>query len=158
MSNNTRNLIVSLIVLALALGYLGWAESYPAERAEVPRLVAWVTLVLSAIDVFAHTRTAAGRRTAELLSGRAHLEAEGDLRITLEEWLAVAWMGASLAAILLGGFLAGIFVYVAGYMTIHGRLNWRLGLYVAAGTVFSCWLVFDELLRTGLYRGFLFGG
>jgi len=157
-SNDTRNLIVSLIALALAVGYLGWAESYPAARAEVPRLVAWVTVVLSAIDVLAHTGTAAGRRTAALLSGRAHLEATGHLRITLEEWLAVGWMGVSLAAILVGGFLAGMFVYVAGYMTIHGKLGWRLSLYVAASTVFSCWLVFDELLRTGLYRGSLFGG
>ena len=158
MTDAKRNLIVSSIVLALALGYLCWAETYPAERGEVPRLVAWVTVVLTAIDVLAHTGTGFGARIAAALSGRAHLEAVGELRITVEEWLAVAWMAASLAAVVLAGFLAGMALYIAGYMIIHGKLSWRLSLYVSAGTVLSCWLVFDELLKVGLYRGILFEG
>ena len=158
MTDARRNLIVSTVVCTLALGYLIWAESYPAARAQVPRLIAWVTLVLTALDVLAHTETALGRRIAAMLSGRAHLEAAGDIRITRQEWLSVAWMGISLAAIVLLGFLAGTFVYVAGYMIVHGRLGWRLGLYVAAGTVLSCWLVFDEILKVGLYRGLFFEG
>jgi len=99
-----------------------------------------------------------GRRTAALLSGRAHIEAVTELKITVHEWLASGWMALSLAAIVVAGFLVGMFVYVAGYMAIHGKLGWRLSLYVAAGTVLSCWLVFDELLNIGLYQGLLFEG
>ena len=158
MTDARRNLIVSLIVFALAVGYLAWAESYPASRAQVPRLVAWVTLILTALDVLAHTETEFGQRIAAMLSGRGHLEALESLRITRMEWLSVAWMAASLAAVVVLGFLAGLFVYIVGYMVVHGRLAWRLGLYVAAGTVLSCWLVFDELLKVGLYRGLFFEG
>jgi hypothetical protein len=158
MTDARRNLVVSLVACTLALGYLIWAESYPAERAQVPRLIAWVTLILAALDVLAHTETGFGRRIAAMLSGRAHRDAVESIRITREEFLSVAWMGASLAAIVVLGFLAGIFVYVAGYMIVHGRLGWRLGLYVAGGTVLSCWLVFDELLKVGLYRGLFFEG
>ena len=158
MTDTGRNLLVSLVVLALAIGYLVWADTFPRPSASVPMLVAWITIALAAIDVVAHTDTGIGRRVAGALSGRAHLEAVGDLRITAKEWLAVAWMAGSLAAIVVAGFLAGMFVYVAGYMVVHGRLSWRLSLYVASGTVFSCWLVFDELLKIGLYRGVLFEG
>jgi len=158
MSDTNRNLIVSLILLALAVGYLIWAKSYPPEKAEVPSLVAWIALVLSAVDVLAHTDTAAGRRAAALLSGRAHLEAVGNLRITAEEWLAAAWMALSLAAIVVAGFLLGMFIYVVGYMVIHGKLGWRLSLYLASGTTLACWLVFDEMLNVGLYRGLFFEG
>jgi hypothetical protein len=158
MSDTKRNLVVSVILLALAIGYLIWARSYPPEKAEVPTLVAWITLVLAAVDVLAHTDTAAGRRVAALLSGRAHLEAVGNLAITAEEWLAAAWMAVSLAAILVGGFLLGLFIYMVGYMIIHGKLAWRLSLCLALGTTFTCWLVFDELLNVGLYRGLFLEG
>lgn len=155
MTDARRNLVVSLVMLALAAGYLFWAESYPAARAQVPRLVAWVTLVLAALDVLAHTETGLGRRIAAVLSGRAHLEAVDSIRITREEILSAAWMLGSLAAIVLLGFLVGTFIYVVGYMIVHGKLSWRLSLYVGAGTVLSCWLVFDVLLKVGLYRGLL---
>lgn len=155
MTDARRNLVVSLVMLALAAGYLFWAESYPAARAQVPRLVAWVTLVLAALDVLAHTETGLGRRIAAVLSGRAHLEAVDSIRITREEFLSAAWMLGSLAAIVLLGFLVGTFIYVVGYMIVHGKLSWRLSLYVGAGTVLSCWLVFDVLLKVGLYRGLL---
>jgi hypothetical protein len=158
MTDARRNLLVSLIMLALAVGYLAWAESYPAARAQVPRLVGWVTVVLAALDALAHTETGIGRRIGAILSGRAHLEAIGSIRITREEGLSVAWMAASLIAVVLLGFYAGTFVYVAGYMIVHGRLSRRLSLYVAAGTVLSCWLVFDALLKVGLYRGIFFEG
>lgn len=155
MTDARRNLVVSLVMLALAAGYLFWAENYPAARAQVPRLVAWVTLVLAALDVLAHTETGLGRRIAAVLSGRAHLEAVDSIRITREEFLSAAWMLGSLAAIVLLGFLVGTFIYVVGYMIVHGKLSWRLSLYVGAGTVLSCWLVFDVLLKVGLYRGLL---
>jgi hypothetical protein len=158
MTDTRRNLVVSLAVLGLALGYLIWAQSYPAARAQVPRLVAWITLALAALDVLAHSDTRFGRRVAAVLSGRVHLEAVGDLRFTAKEWLSVAWMAGSLAAAVLLGLVAGTFVYVAGYMIVHGRLSWRLGLYVAAGTALSCWLLFDEILKVGLYRGIFFEG
>ena len=57
-----------------------------------------------------------------------------------------------------GGFLLGMFLYILGYMIIHGKLHWRLSLYVAGGTVLACWLVFDYLLKIGLYGGLLLEG
>jgi hypothetical protein len=156
MSDTRRNLIVAAITLALSIGYLVWASSYPPANAAAPKLIAWVAIVLTSLDVLAHTDTALGRRTAQLLSGRAHLTAESGARFTGTEWLAAGWTAVSLAAVVLGGFIVGLALYILGYMIIHARLSWRLSLGVSAGTVVACWLLFDEVLKVGLYRGMFF--
>ena len=47
MTNRMRNMIVSLVLLALAVGYLIWSYAYPLQSREVPALVAWLRRVPS---------------------------------------------------------------------------------------------------------------
>jgi hypothetical protein len=157
-SGERRNLAVAVALLALSFGYLIWARNYPEANALVPTLVAWVAIGLCALDVAAHLPAAWGRRIGAVLSGRAHREAEGDLALRRDELLAMGWMALGLAIFALLGLLAGMGVYVLGYMTLHGRLGLRLGAAVAAGAVAATWLVFAVALRFELYPGLLFGG
>ena len=156
MTSQMRNMIVSLVLLALAVGYLIWSYTYPPQSREVPSLVAWLTIGLCLIDVVAHTGTPFGDRVAGIFSGRAHIEAEDDLRVTREEWLSMLWMAISLVMILLAGILPAALLYVFGYMTIHGKLSLRLSACVAIGTTLFCWVVFDVLLNFDLYGGLFF--
>lgn len=156
MTNRMRNLIVSLALLALAVAYLAWSYAYPPQSREVPVLVAWLTIGLCLLDVIAHTGTAFGDRVAGIFSGRAHIEAQEDMRITRDEWLSMAWMAISLAAILLAGILPAALLYVFGYMAIHGKLSLRLSAAVAVGTALFCWVVFEVLLNFDLYGGLFF--
>lgn len=156
MTNRARNLIVSLVLLALAIGYLAWSYAYPPQSREVPVLVAWLTMGLCLLDVIAHTGTAFGDRVAGIFSGRAHIEAADDLRFTREECLSMLWMAISLVTILVAGLLPAALIYVFGYMTIHGRLSLRLSAAVAIGTTLFCWVVFDVLLNFELYGGLFF--
>jgi len=157
MTGARRNFIASLVTLTLGAAYLVWALTYPEKVRAVPVLVGVVTTILCLIDVIAHSGTRIGDVIAGVLSGRAHLEAEGDLRLMREEYLAMLWMGIALASVLLLGFLAATPIYVLGYMMLHGRLGLRLGLWIAGGTTLFCWGVFEFLLDFPLYGGILFG-
>ena len=58
----------ALIVLAIGVGFLLWAQTYPPKAAEVPVLVAWLTTVLALIDAVARTETALGRALRRVVS------------------------------------------------------------------------------------------
>jgi hypothetical protein len=158
MTNEKRNLIVSVAMFVLAVAYLGWAMSYPSGVRAVPVLVGWITVGLCLLDVVAHSGTGFGNTVAGVLSGRAHLAAVEDLRITRDEYLAAIWMVICLVAVLLLGFEIAILVYVFAYMMIQGRLGIRLSIIVAVATTFVVWLVFEYLLNFELYQGMLLGG
>lgn len=158
MTKERRNLVVSLVTLAIFVGLFVWSDHIPDPRGrEFPVLVSGAAVILCALDVLAHSGTAAGRWVALVLSGAAEPAPARDRRLSAEA-LAVIWVGVALALVILLGFLVAIPIYVFGYLLLHGRRTLRHSLIAAVATTFGIWLGFEVLLRYDLYRGMLFGG
>ncbi len=151
----------ALVVLAIGGVFLAWARTYPAKAAEVPTLVAWLTIVLALIDAAARTETALGRALRRLVNAEQVIEwkAEGDgdasaLRVASS----ILWLLAYLAVVALAGFLLATPLYIFLYVRLHGGHSARAGAVAAIGTTLGVWLVFQLLFRYPLYPGLLFGG
>jgi hypothetical protein len=155
-TQNTKHLIVSLVVLAAFVTVLWWTYALDAKGALVPRLVCWTGIVLSLLDVVAHTSTGFGRRVAMAMSGTAHLEVEKRGAPLAREVVASLWMVGATALAVLAGFLPAIPVYVVGYMVIHGRKSLRTSVITAAVTTAVIWFTFEVLMEYQLYRGIFF--
>jgi hypothetical protein len=68
---------------------------------------------------------------------------------------AVAWIGLLLLLSWLLGVVAGSALLCAAWMRWHARASWSVSLAQAAGLGLALWLVFAQLLGTGLYAGLL---
>jgi hypothetical protein len=151
----------ALVVLAIGVGFLVWAKTYPAKAAEVPTLVAWLTIVLALIDAVARTETALGRALRRVVSAEQIIEwkAEGEREAGSRRiaW-SVFWLLAYLAGVVLAGFLLATPAYIFFYMKLHGARSALTGATAAAGTTVGVWLTFELLFRYPLYPGLLFGG
>lgn len=151
----------ALIVLAIGVGFLLWAQTYPPKAAEVPVLVAWLTTVLALIDAVARTETALGRALRRVVSAEQVIEwqADGDGEAS---WRRVAssslWLLAYLAGVALAGFLLATPLYIFLYVKLHGGRSALAGAVTALGTTLGVWIVFQLLFRYPLYPGLLFGG
>jgi hypothetical protein len=151
----------ALAVLAIGIGFLAWAKTYPPEAAAVPVLVAWLTIVLALIDAAARTETALGRALRRVVSAEQVIEwkAEGDREAGAARvaW-SIFWVLAYLAAVALAGFLLATPLYIFLYMKLHGRRSALTGVLAALGTTLGVWLTFELAFRYPLYPGMLFGG
>lgn len=156
-----RNLYVSLIVLALMVGFLFWALDFDPRGRMMPVLVAWIGIVLATLDVIAHTDNKVGRWLALVLSGtfeemrRTEDPAVRSARFR-REVAACLWMLAAVALVFVVGFLPAIPVYIFAYMLIYGKRSVRQSGITALVTVFFVWLVFEIFLQYEIYRGILF--
>lgn len=151
----------ALVVLAIGLAFLAWAQTYPPKAAEVPTLVAWLTIVLALIDAAARTETALGRVLRRLVSAEQVIEwkADGDGEASPRRVASsVAWLLAYVAGVALVGFLVATPLYIFLYVKLHGGHAARAGAAAAMGTTLGVWLVFQLLFRYPLYAGLLFGG
>ena len=156
-----REFWAAMLVLALSVGFLLWAKTYPPTAGTVPVLVAWATIVLSIIDAVSQFETPFGRWVRRLVTAEKIVEwkMEGDEDAPLTRiFLAVAWVFAYLAALFLIGFMIATPIYVLLYMLIHGGRSLRDSALAAAGTTLTIWLTFVVLFRYPLYPGVLFGG
>ena len=151
----------ALAVLAIGIGFLAWAKTYPPEAAAVPVLVAWLTIVLALIDAAARTETALGRALRRVVSAEQVIEwkAEGEREAggARVAW-SIFWVLAYLAAVALAGFLLATPLYIFLYMKLHGRRAALTGVLAALGTTLGVWLTFELAFRYPLYPGMLFGG
>jgi hypothetical protein len=156
-----REFWAAIVVLALSVGYLVWAKSYPPAAGAVPVLVAWATIVLSIIDAVSQFETTLGRWVRRLVTAERivewKMEGDEDARLT-RILLAMAWISGYLAALFLIGFLIATPIYILFYMLIHGGRSLRDSALAAAGTTLAIWLTFVVLFRYPLYPGVLFGG
>jgi hypothetical protein len=151
----------ALVVLAIGVGFLAWAQTYPPQAGEVPTLVAWLTIVLALIDAAARTETAPGRILRRLVSAEQVIEwkADGDGEASPRRVASsVFWLLAYLAGVALAGFLVATPLYIFLYVRLHGRHSVRAGALTAIGTTLGVWIVFQLLFRYPLYPGLLFGG
>jgi Tripartite tricarboxylate transporter TctB family len=156
-----REFWAAILVLALSIGYLLWAKTYPPAAGAVPVLVAWATIVLSIIDAVSQFETPLGRWVRRLVTAERIVEwkMEGDEDAPLTRiLLAVAWISGYLAALFLIGFIIATPVYILSYMLIHGGRSLRDSALAAAAITLTIWLVFVVLFNYPLYPGVLFGG
>jgi len=157
MTEMRKNLLVSLLMLALVIAFLFATYGVSVKGQRVPQLVAWIGIVLCALDVIAHTGTAFGNRVALLLSGAPSAEEAAGKKPSLSgELIAMTWMVIATAGILLVGFLVATPVYVFGYMTLYGRKPIVQSGIAAVVTTLFIWVVFEVLMEYELYRGLLF--
>ncbi len=151
----------AVAVLALGIGFLAWAKTYPSQAAAVPTLVAWLTIVLALIDVAARTETALGRALRRVVSADQVIEwktegedAAGARRIAAS----IFWVLAYLGGVALVGFLLATPAYILLYMKLHGGRSALAAALAAIGTTVAVWLTFELAFRYQLYPGLLFGG
>jgi Tripartite tricarboxylate transporter TctB family len=153
-----RNLAVSVATFAIFVALLVWSDHIPDARGrEFPVLVSGAAVILAALDVLAHSGTAAGRWVTLVLAGAAP-PAPSERRRLPAEAMAVVWVAAALALVIVAGFLVAIPVYVFLYLLLHGRRTLRHSVIAAVATTFGIWLGFEVLLRYELYGGLLFPG
>ncbi len=152
----------ALIVLAIAVVFLLWAQTYPPRSSAVPKLVGWIAIILALIDVASQTETRLGLWLRRFVSAQNVIEwkAQGDEEAA--GWgrvlLSVLWVFGYLGGVLAVGFLLTTPIYIVLYMVWHGHKSLRASLIVAAVTTFTIWLTFEIIFRYPLYPGVLFGG
>lgn len=148
-----------VVVFAASLGFLVWAYTYEGRAEMMPALTGWFLVVMSFLDILAHTGTRVGDAVAEFfagkLTGEGKSEAHGSLLRTLQ---AMAWPGFFVAGIIFFGFFVAIPVYVFLFMLLFGRKSLRAACIGALATTFFILVVFEWLLDYEVFRGVLFGG
>lgn len=156
MTDTRKNLLVSLVILGLAVTFLLLCQEIEGKGQTVPVLIGWVAVTLCVLDVIAHIDHPIGHAVATALSGAAHLGAEEE-RVPLSlETVAVLWMVAATAAIILFGFMVATPAYVFAYMLLHGRKRVLQSGLTALITTLFIWVVFEVLMEYEVYRGILF--
>jgi hypothetical protein len=146
--------LFALALLIITAAYLAIDYRYkPALRA-VPAAVAWVMLLLLAIDLASHLDTSFGR----VLRARLNPPSERPAYSALRQLEAVLWVAGFALLLILIGVLYGVPIFVFAFMRLRGkRPIWQSLLGGAAVTGFL-WLLFAALLRLTLYPGIVFGG
>ena len=159
LSARHRNLAVSVGVLVFFVVVLLWTYRFPEARGrEFPALVSMTAIVLCLIDLLAHTDSAIGRRLSVMLSGELAPSSGILTHAGWREAIAILWLAGATLLIVVAGFLAGIPVYVFGYMVFHAGRPLRQGALAALVTTGAIWLAFQLLLGYQLYRGLLIEG
>lgn len=157
LSSRQRNLAVAIIVLGFFVLMFVWSEQIKNVRGrEFPLLVSGAGILLSILDVIAHTETAIGRRIGQALSGSAHAVEDGLNAGLRREFIVMLWIAIATGLMVLFGFIAGIPAFVFGYSLLQGQRTLRQSTVAAIATVFLIWVGFELLLNYDLYPGLLF--
>ena len=161
MTDRTEKIVSGLVALSISVAYLVWSYTYVGRPHTVPNLIGWCAVVLSVLDLIAHTNTAFGRSLNGLLSGQALDSAQGPVGQqagAMKIFVACVWPVLFVALVTLIGFVAAIPIYIFSFMMIQGRLSWWSSLITAASVALVIWIVFDELMNYTIFQGILFGG
>jgi len=156
-----RDFAAALLVLAISVGFLLWARSYPPRSGAVPELVAWATIVLTLVDIVIQFETPWGRWLRRLVTAEKIVEwkMEGDEEASVGRIaLAIAWVAGYVVLLYFIGFMIATPIYMLLYMIVHGGHTIRNSVLVTAGTALTIWLTFEVFFRYPLYPGVLFGG
>jgi hypothetical protein len=132
--NHKTALIVALLVLAFAISVLVTAYDSLIEC-----IVQLKSLTSSGQgSLFAFSFTKPGEKVIKELKG-------------------ILWIGFILITLYLGGFLAGIPVYVFAFLRLSAGRSYKQSLLLSAGATGFIYLLFIELLQYRLYQGLIFG-
>jgi hypothetical protein len=135
--------------------FLATAYRYPFQARAFPAIVAWVTLLLIALDIISRTDTRWGAAVRWRLNPSAAAE---DPRPLGGQAGAVIWLALFAIALVLIGVLYAVPLYVFASLRFRGRRSWFTSLWVSAISTGGIWLLFAVALRLELYPGYFFGG
>ena len=144
----------ALGLFVLTVIYLITGYQYAPQARVFPVAVAWVALVLLALDIVSRTKTPAGEAITRWLNPAA---ATKHTEYALSKQLVAAlWPPAFVVLIMLIGFLYAVPIYVMASMYFRGRLKLWLCVVVSAAATAAIWLMFVQMLELELYPGILF--
>jgi hypothetical protein len=147
-----------LVILAVTLVFIVSARAYASASAAVPLLVGYSLIVLIGLDIVSRTETRPGEIVRKLLNpgSKGPVLTSDEPASARHELVAIGWVAAFTAAVMLFGILLSVPGYIAAYMIIQGRKSVKLSLSVAGATTLFLWLGFELFLSIPLYRGLMF--
>jgi hypothetical protein len=157
-----QNFIPPLVLLAITIVFIVAAYGYPPASREVPLLVCYALVVLIGLDILSRTSTQIGQLVRKYLnpgSGLTDLpktEEDEEQPSGRRELIAVGWVAAFTAGVMLVGILPSVPVYLASYMIVEGKKKPLFSILIAAAVVLFLWVSFEEILSIPLYRGYFF--
>jgi hypothetical protein len=145
----------ALGLLMITVAYLMVAYQYsPASRA-FPVMVAWLMIVLLALDLVSRTPTKFGRTVTRWLNPASAAET---IHINRQDLIAILWVACFVTALVLIGVRYAVLLFVFASVRWRGKRSYALSLVLAVSTTLFIWLLFTRLLRIELYPGVLLGG
>jgi hypothetical protein len=147
-----------LLLFVLAAAFLWQAGSFNPASREVPQLVGWVMLVLTALDFVTRLPTKFGIVVARMLnpSALSHFQGAVSPDRTRRQLVAVVALVVLTLAMLAFGILPCLPIFAFPALRFGARCGW---LGSAAGAVLltlGIWALFAKLLGLELYPGMLF--
>jgi hypothetical protein len=145
--------LFSAALAASASAFLLTAWGYPRDARAFPAAVAFLLLVLSALDLVGLTNTAAGKIILKSLNPtiKEQMKAEAVSR----QAAAVLSLAGLAAALVLLGLEIAVPLYLFISLRFRARRSWASCLAITAGVSATMWLLFVAALRLDLYRGYL---
>lgn len=145
----------AVVLLAVALGMLVWAQGYGPTAARFPTMVAGAMGVLALFDIWSRSALP-GRRMIETFWGASFGRREMDHDPPLRDQAAlVAWVLACFAGMAAIGILAAAPLFCAAFVRLRGRRSATMSLGVGLAVLAFQFAVFEWLLDYELYRGLL---
>ena len=152
-----RSVWPPLLILAVSLGYVVWAQDYGRVARLMPVLVGVATAVLAVLDLLSRFDGRLGAALRLTLGADFNnREMPHDPRLGREVAL-FGWMLGCLVAIWLIGILPTVPLFIAGYMRLWGQRPWLVSILSGVAVLAFVTFVFELLLGTQLYRGLLLG-
>jgi hypothetical protein len=150
----------ALGLLGITGVYLTTAYNYSADARAVPAGVAWVMLVLVALDLVSRTQTTIGVALMHWLNPAGDTANQRDVKRypVLRQIAAVAWVAGFAGALVVIGILYAVPLYVFSSLFFQGRRPLPVCIGVSAAATAMIYLLFAVVLRLDLYPGILFGG
>lgn len=139
--NRVLTISVYVGLVALSVAALLGAASWPPRMALMPRMIAVATLALSLLGLIVEPRRWR-RAQSQASSTDAGGAPSGDAeRYAGWSLTPILWLVASLAAVMLGGFVAGGSVLVLLYSRFLSKESWLFTLLAVAGTAVAVWFL-----------------
>jgi hypothetical protein len=151
-----RSIWPPLLLLALSLGYVVWAQDYGAVPSLMPTLVGAATAILSVLDLLSRFDNALGRALQVTLGADFHRREMSHDPAFRDEVIQIGWMVGCIVALLMIGILPTVPLFIIAYMRFSGGQPWVKSAISAIAVLIFVTLVFEVLLDYGLYRGVLF--
>jgi hypothetical protein len=152
-ANHKTALIVALLVLAFAISVLVTAYEYRGGSGIFPRFIGWVFVGLTLIECIVQLKSLTSSGQGSLFAFSFTRPGEK----VIKELKGILWIGFILITLYLGGFLAGIPVYVFAFLRLSAGRSYKQSLLLSAGATGFIYLLFIELLQYRLYQGLIFG-